>query len=320
MIQHATVDDFKFLTPQLFSAASIPEIAANEQEAINHLAGSGFTVLKNCFEPKKVNKIKALFESSIINSNSLLPRITGFRKLEKNNLSSHGLMTNALMNMQLEDPDSYTDSENKFTRAILKLITRSDHINIIKSATGFDKLELITWNVFHSVSPLSIPHQDCVFFNPNSGILEIIGIWIALEDISPEASPLYLQRYSHINLRHKTKYMTTLNSEYLGFFKDNLTKNQHNIVSPRLQAGDCVLWDSRTTHGSLLKTNEEYSRLSITAHFRGRELSPIKRAFRLPCRQELSALKQRFYNSLEIKRYNETSVISGLAHRKRINS
>lgn len=311
---------FDFLKPEIFTRSHIPEIITGDvHTGVSFLKDSGFVVIRNCFCPSDVNNLRSLFDETLMTSNSELPRITGYRKLEKNKLSAEGHMTNALMNIQFEDPSRYTEKENLFTSLILRLITKGIHIQAIQQALGCQSLELMTWNLFHSVTPGTLPHQDCVFFNPKSKLCEIFGVWIALEDIRPESSPLYVQRYSHVDLQDETKSMSAITTKYREYFREKLLNRQNQIVAPLLRAGDCIIWDSRTVHGSLVKTNPSYSRLSITAHFKKHEKSIVQKLFSMKSLSQLSATKRRLLSLREIKAYNITKDVRLFANKKMAN-
>ena len=264
-------------------------------------------MIKNCFNRNDIERLKSLFTSSLLNSDSSMPRQLGYRRLEKNFYSAEGHMNNAIMNMQLEHPSSYTKDEKLFTKLALKLITNGPHIALLKQTTGYNQLELLTWNLFHSVASGTPPHQDCVFFNPNAKLFEILGIWIALEDISPDSSPLYVQRYSHTKLKEQTNNLHSMNSDYVDFLERKLLENPSNVVAPLLKAGDCILWDSRTVHGSLMKINPQLSRLSITAHFTRSEESIIKKMLHARSKAQLSSIKKQVFEFREIGSYKTRS-------------
>mgnify|MGYP001471450625 CR=1 FL=1 len=313
-----SIHEYDFLDPKNFNLNNSPSESTEDiNDGLNHLAKSGFVVLKNAIDTNIIKQLSDVFYSDILNSQNRLPRIQGYRVLEKNNFTCHGHMSNALMNMQLENPASFSDKENQLTNLVLQLITDGKHIELIKHALGYEKLEILTWNLFHSVSPCTPPHQDCVFFNPAIGLLELLGVWIALEDIDSQASPLYVQRGSHIYLRRQTKEFKSITPHYRNFFRENLKSNLNDIAIPMLKAGDCIIWDARTVHGSLIKTDPTASRLSITAHFTGRDTSLISKLFKMNSKNAVSRAKKRFIDSLQIKKCETSQNITFLSHRNR---
>ena len=313
-----SVHEYDFLDPKNLNLNDSPtESTDNINDGLSHLAKSGFVVLKDAVDSNIIKQLSDIFYSDILNSQNRLPRIQGYRVLEKNNLTRHGHMSNALMNMQLENPASFSEKENNFTDLVIQLITSGKHIELIKYALGYEKLELLTWNLFHSVSPCTLPHQDCVFFNPAIGLLELLGVWIALEDIDSKASPLYVHRGSHISLRRQTKEFKSITPHYRNFFRETLKSNPDDIVIPILKPGDCIIWDARTVHGSLIKTDPTASRLSITAHFTGRDTSLISKLFKMNSSNAVSRAKKRFTDLLQTKKHETSQNITFLSHRNR---
>lgn len=305
------------LTPDRFVCNSCPEAVSSAEQATQKLATSGFAVLKQLLNKDKISELREIFYSNMLSSESKFGRIYRYRLLEKNKVSELNQLLNPYSNLQLESKHNNNSLENYFIHELIKLITSDAHIPAIKTATGHNDIRLLTWNLFHVVSPFTPPHQDCIFFNSSLRLFELLGIWIALEDIPAGASPLYLQRNSHIKLSRFAKNYQSITPEYTSKLIDNLVNNSSQIIAPSLQAGDCIIWDSRTVHGSLLRTDINASRLSITAHFEPHIHNIFGKIGKFESPQYRNLAKSRLFEIGEIKKINLRNNVTFRAHRTR---
>ena len=310
-------NSLNLLTPDQYLRDSCPEAITNPNCANNALASSGFAVLKQLFNKQQISKLRDAFYSIIIPSESKFGRIYTYRGLQSNNISGQSHLLNPLSNLQLEATKNNSKEENSFIRDAINLIAYGSHIPVIQKATGHAHIRLLTWNLFHVVEPFTPPHQDCVFFNSHLSLLDLLGVWIALEDIPAGASPLYLQRYSHINLAEFAKKHESISLEYTSELADNLLSNKNQIVAPSLNAGDCIIWDSRTVHGSLVRTDPEATRLSITAHFEPDRTSFLSKLQKFESSQYRNLSKRRLLDLLDIKKITLHNDLTLRVHRSR---
>ena len=113
-----------------------------------------------------------------------------------------------------------------------------------------------------------MPHQDYLFWGKNILPDQIFGVWIALEDINPFSSPLYLVRHSHLNLTNPFfNYSDISCPAYRSELVEYMKLNDVDILAPKLKAGDCILWDSRLIHGALQSQDFSLTRKSLTSHY-----------------------------------------------------
>ena len=311
-------DRLKLLTPDEYLCEACPEESHQPGDATRKLASSGFTVIKQLISADLTQELRDAFYTTIIPSTSEFGRIYRYRGKETNKISDKQHLLNPLSNLQLESSKNNNKQENEFIQKIVNLITTGLHIPFIKDATGYEQIRLLTWNLFHVVEPFTPPHQDCIFFNSELGLLDLLGVWIALEDIPPGASPLYLQRNSHTELVRFAKQHYSITPEYTSMITEYLFNKREFIVAPHLQAGDCIIWDSRTVHGSLLRTNPNATRLSITAHFEPEKKIISRKLGNLGSAQQRSLAKRRLFDIHEIKKLKMPNNTILRSHRSRI--
>jgi len=92
----------------------------------------------------------------------------------------------------------------------------------------------------------------------------LVGVWVALEDISPYSGPFRVYPKSHVSINPYE--LDKLNHE--DFKKRiNIFKNNFDVKELHLKKGSVVIWDSRLIHGASKIKNHNFSRKSLTGHY-----------------------------------------------------
>ncbi|MDG2528796.1 phytanoyl-CoA dioxygenase family protein [Caulobacter endophyticus] len=175
-------------------------------------------------------------------------------------------------------------------------------------------------------------HIDAIFFWPEPSHT-MAGVWVALEDINPDAGPLFYipgshrWRFNHSddvaatrpdlaaereNARRGEGYAPDLIDRMgVAWTQDLVAAEQANegrrtIVD--LKAGDVVIWHSLLAHGGSPTVNPELSRRSVVFHYLGRKTQLYTfEQFMLLGRDELP---QQPGQSLELKQYGDLAYMS----------
>lgn len=147
-------------------------------------------------------------------------------------------------------------------------------------------------------------HLDTWFLDTNPRG-SLIGIWIALEDITHNSGPFIVYPKSHLlpmmtGMSSLAELKTT--REHLMHV---LNKNQILPVKLLLKKGDIVLWSSLLAHGSDLPASDNETRKSVTAHFypHGMKVNapPIRRMLSIyNHKKPITAYKDRLYKAATI--------------------
>ena len=238
---------------------------------------NGFALVRNLIPEEYCKRIQSSFNSEIKPRTGLLPRINGHD--ERNRFNENGFLINSLMNVQRKAIRGIST----YTADVLAVLTHQ-HLKTMLEGFFHDGIGLMTWN--HSESnPVTKPHCDAHFWTKDISVGDIVGVWIALETIHPGAGRLYVYPHSHeMDMRQllapqsdpnkaeerERESMVPLNvlSETYQQSIVNLIKSKGwSCTAPSLQAGDVLLWDARTIHGSLPTTTPQFSRSSLTSHF-----------------------------------------------------
>ncbi|WP_327754944.1 phytanoyl-CoA dioxygenase family protein [Sphingobium sp. SJ10-10] len=176
------------------------------------------------------------------------------------------------------------------------------------------------------------PHIDAIFFWPEPAY-SMAGVWVALEDIDPDAGPLFYIPGSHkwpfyhsddVVARRpnlKARWESPENAENL----DNLVSEIGNAwtedfismerdraakrISPEIKAGDVVIWHSLLAHGGAPRVNPALSRRSVVYHYFGRTARLYTFSqFMLNGREDIKNLQptempRRVHNGLEFMQF-----------------
>lgn len=247
-----------------------PSFSVTETDlAVQSYLEHGFAVLRDVIPKAQCQAVLDRLERDIKPYNGLLPRIGG--KEEVNKFNENGFLMNTLSNVQ--ESRIVPKKLNGYLTAALDVLTHRNlaafRDSILKTAAT-----LITWNQFEG-NPVTIPHHDSFFWAQDLKIGEVIGTWVALEDIHPGAGRLYVYPGTHRpDFRdfakaagHPDGVLNVAEPSYRNLVVEYLKSAPMECKAPCLKAGDVLVWDSRTIHGSLVTSEPQYSRSSFTAHF-----------------------------------------------------
>ena len=250
-------------------AEDVKSFTANQlDEAIAFYDENGFVVIREILNKFDCINIKNIYQSKIKSFKGPLPRING--KQELNTLNNKGFITNPIMNIHLF-PNNLI---KEYIEKTLLLLTDKKLNELNSKLLGGSDIRLLTWNQFEA-NPVTIPHHDCFFWGDDLSFREVVGLWIALEDINPGAGRLYVYPGSHkvnfkdfadVNHLHENSLQPN-DLQYQQLIHQFLVSNDLICTAPYLQPGDVIFWDARTIHGSLYTTSPSHSRTSLTSHF-----------------------------------------------------
>ena len=235
-------------------------------EAFEFYRRCGYALLKNVISVDYCSRLRHSFNTELKRYPGLLPRTAGPAAINKFN--DRGFLVNAVLNVQRSCPNAVPT----YVTDVLAILTHNSLRTILESMFK-GPVGLMTWNHFEA-NPVTKPHHDCYFWSDDMKVGEVVGAWVALETIHPGAGRLYVYPGSHtLDLRQymassgiQGPLLPTSDQHQRAIFE--LIKEQDwKCTAPALEAGDVLLWDSRTIHGSLATTTPQHSRSSLTSHF-----------------------------------------------------
>lgn len=235
-------------------------------QANAHYFEHGYVVFRDVISKALCDQVMLSYERQVKQFAGPITRISG--AFEPNRVNGNGHIVNALMNVQ----SAPTGRFDAYKTDMLATLTNSGIKEFLVPILGTN-IRLLTTNHFEA-NPETIPHHDCYFWGRTKPG-DIIGAWVALEDIAPGAGRLYVYPGSH--LVDMEEYAQTQGQtlakfhpsdpEYRKLVVNFLEKGNLLCKAPCLRKGDVIFWDSRTIHGSLRTTDPSRSRASFTSHY-----------------------------------------------------
>lgn len=223
---------------------------------------NGYVVLRDAVDDAMCDQVNESFDTSVKQYGGFLYRQTTCDP-ERNRFGQHGHVMNPVLNVQ----DLPTKHFSDFRTASLDAITSPDILKFV--AAQFGEPGRLVQSMYFEGNPATWAHQDTYYLDAEV-LGTMIAAWIATEDISVEAGRFYVYRGSHrANMfRNGGKFDVAFNHDrYKDLVLSTISELKLECVAPALQAGDVLLWNSQTIHGSLLTNDDTFSRRSLTAHF-----------------------------------------------------
>ncbi len=218
---------------------------------------NGYVVFIDLIPHKKIDEILQSYKSSILSSNSRFFR-QNTNVYSKNNFNSYGHVRESFL-----DIHNYNKFP-EFKESALDIYFCEQIQAALTETTGFEGHNLMQSMLF-DLNTETVAHQDWWYLDsvPAGNLL---GAWIALEDIHEEAGRFFMLKGSqHINFLQENPNIK--HSDWLKKIADHVSEHQDTSVTPILNKGDVIFWNSALMHGSTATINEKYSRKSLTGHF-----------------------------------------------------
>ena len=222
---------------------------------------NGYLVARNLIPEDLCDRARRAFAEEVKPFKGYLYRQASANP-ETHHLSEHGYMLNSILNIQ----DLSAAKFPEFRRAGLAILTNEalhDRLRILLGEPG-----KIVQSMFFEGNPKTWAHQDTYYLD-SSNLGEMIGAWIAVEDIQPGAGRFFVYPGSHkIDIKKNGGDFDIAfhHERYKKLVLEIIAKFGLDCQAPALRKGDVLFWSSKTIHGSLETTQPEYSRASFTAH------------------------------------------------------
>ncbi|MBL4624881.1 MAG: phytanoyl-CoA dioxygenase family protein [Flavobacteriales bacterium] len=220
---------------------------------------TGFKHYKSLIPPELIDKLLIEYSSTLLPSTDHYFR-QSTQKWEKNNVDSFGYCTQSFL-----DPHDFPGEKHKtIVDALRKIYFHKNIANALNEVTGNSDFNLMQ-SMFFDKNTATRAHQDRYYLDSiPKGHLE--GVWIALEDIHPEAGQFFLLPTTQKNLLSYNSEEKISDTLYKSMVEKYVEENQNQIVIPEMKKGDVIIWNSGVIHGATSTINQKYSRKSLTAH------------------------------------------------------
>jgi ectoine hydroxylase-related dioxygenase (phytanoyl-CoA dioxygenase family) len=231
---------------------------SNSQSLCEHFAKNGYVIVPGAIPQDLIDNLLQAQRRSRRNP-LLIYRGQGVVGYERARWNAQGQMMRSMQNPHL------LGFVPKLSNAIRRLVFNPSIAEALHASTGIQRW--VNWQtMLFDRSVGTEVHLDTWFLDTNPRG-HLIGIWIALEDITPESGPFLIYPRSH-NLPVATEMAC------LGQLNDRTVQLRTALleasIDPKpllLRKGDVVLWNSLLAHGSELPSTAGATRKSVTAHF-----------------------------------------------------
>jgi phytanoyl-CoA hydroxylase len=249
---------------------SIPESSTEDRSyftrldsaAHQYLRAEGYVVLRDVLSGRTCAEIRRAWAAEVKPYPGFLYRQTTARA-ERNATNEHGYVMNPVLNLQDLEPQRF----GGLRRATLDAFTAPALIGALRAVFGEDPK--LVQSMYFEGNSATWAHQDTYYLD-SEHVGTMVAAWVALEDIHPGAGRFYVYAKSHlIDLaKNGGDFDVAFHHDRYKQLIVELIRSRHlELRAPALTAGDVLLWNAKTIHGSLPTHRTFNSRQSLTAHY-----------------------------------------------------
>lgn len=180
-------------------------------------------------------------------------------RYERHVLTESGFMKYPIMNLQDLSEKKYP----KFRKSGLDLLTQKNIQRTIRIL--FDEPGRMVHTMYFDGNQTTWAHRDGHYIDSQQEG-KMIGVWVAAEDIHPDAGRFFILPRSHRSAV-PGELCDPNSTDYKQRMADFVRDGPLDCISPLLRRGDMLIWNSHIIHGSLPTADLRYSRRSFTAHY-----------------------------------------------------
>jgi phytanoyl-CoA hydroxylase len=222
----------------------------------------GFILVRNAVPKELCEAAKYAFLSEV------KPDRSFFRRHESGALERHvfteaGFMKYPIMNIQ----DISGRKFPHFKEFSLDVLTQPKIRHAVMAIIG--EPGCIIHTMYFDGNQVTWAHRDGHYIDAErTG--QMLGIWVAAEDIHPDAGRFFICPRSHLSRvpgELEGDSADPNGKSYKALMADFVENSPFECVAPELKQGDMLMWSSMTIHGSMPTTEPQFSRRSFTAHY-----------------------------------------------------
>lgn len=220
----------------------------------------GYVKLEGLVDATALVALMTVWREDLLPSPEPMMRAHG--QAEAHQLTDHGYIRNSLLNAH-----HYRSCPvPRLNAALRNILSAPGFTARLEEATSLTPSAFVQTLLF-DLGPEIWPHQDTVYLDSYPAG-SLVAVWIALEDIHPDAGPLYfLPRHLTPPLPSFAKNQIFNSTDYQTFLMDLIKKDFDKLDTPDLKKGDAMLWVGDVIHGSHAVQNPMLSRKSLAAHW-----------------------------------------------------
>ena len=266
-----------------------PYFRSIDTVARDYLNEEGYVVVRGLLQATDCERIRRAFADEVKPYPGFLYRQTTARA-ERNQVNAHGHVMNPLVNLQDLDRQRFA----RLRRHALDAFTAPSVVAALRAVFGEDPK--LVQSMYFEGNSATWAHQDTYYLD-SERIGTMAAAWFALEDIHPGAGRFYVYARSHrIDLAKNGGDFDVAfhHDRYKKLIVELIRTQGLELRAPALEAGDVLLWNAKTIHGSLPTRGTSNTRQSLTAHY-------------IPCSHRFLSL-QSFIRPLRLIEHNGIQV------------
>lgn len=179
-------------------------------------------------------------------------------RYERNVYTEYGHMKYPIMNLQ----DIGGRRFRQFRQRGLELLTHPQVRQLMRQLFG--EPARLVHTMYFDGNQATWAHRDGDYFD-SAAAGRMIGVWIAAEDIHPDAGRFYVVPGSHRSIMAGIDDPN--GARYKRQMDDFVRSGPCDCVAPVMMQGDVILWSALTVHGSLPTADARHTRRSFTGHY-----------------------------------------------------
>ena len=235
---------------------------------------NGYVIVAKALPAHICDKQRLLWEREIKPFDGFIYR-QATAKAERHRFNDKGWVMNPILNLQSVDPSLFPEFRQHATGSLFSSASLRDVFTALLGSSP-----KIVQSMYFEGNSATWEHQDTYYLD-SERIGEMIGSWIALEDIRPKAGRFFIcPRSHHIRMEEHSagNNIVDHHETYISSIVAEIRAKELQIRAPRLDKGDVLFWHSQTIHGSLDSQDPQTPRSSITCHAisRGRKLLQLQ--------------------------------------------
>ncbi len=219
----------------------------------------GYIVVRKAVRPGLCGSAVQAFQAEVLTDRMGFFERHASGKYERHVVTDTGFMKYPIMNLQ----DIATKKYPHFKKRGLDILTQAT-IQLAISVL-FGEPGRMVHTMYFDGNQTTWAHRDGHYIDSQQAG-KMIGVWVAAEDIHPEAGRFFILPRSH-SMPLPDEQGDPNSAVYKAGMAAFVHDGPLDCVAPILKQGDMLLWTSMTIHGSLPTTDKRFSRRSFTAHY-----------------------------------------------------
>lgn len=219
----------------------------------------GFVVVRGAVATELCQSAVAAFHQEVLPDRAAWFERHASGTWERHVLTEEGFMRFPLMNLQDLSDRRYPT----FKRRGLDLLTRPAVQAVV--GTLFGEPGRVVHTMYFDGNQTTWAHRDGHYLDAQKAG-GMVGVWVAAEDIHPDAGRFFVVPRSH-RVPVPGEDANPNGTLYKDRMAEFVRTGPLDCLAPALRAGDLLVWNSLTIHGSLPTTASGHARRSFTAHY-----------------------------------------------------